>query len=425
MTDEGEKDLELMANMESMFNKLGKTVYDSNGSIKNTYDLLGELAEVYPTLTAAEKAYVTETIAGKFQAQNAAAILNNWKTAVDATATALNSQGSAAKENAKVLDSIEGKISKFDSAFQDLSRNIISSDLIKWFVDFGTSVLKIANSDFVKFNAKALAVFGILKIGNSLFKTLSEKVLLYNVANSKLIKSLVYLKNGESGLGKYLYNNVAGYKTLTATEKQKQIQDVATTASTVALNAALSIGALLITGGIAAWQHYKQKQEEAAQSALENAKKANEEIKSLDDLASQVTSLRETLDDSSSSYKDSKKAREDLISIQEDLIKNYGDEAKGIDLVSGSVDEQIKKLKELKAEYAKEQLKDRESDFTTAKEKVSGKNKYTRDIEDLFNFRGTKLTSEMKDILKEYGKVTEALGEVDWTTESVEKSKRC
>lgn len=64
MNDEGEKDFELMSKMESLFNKLGTTVYDSNGELKNTYELLGELAKVYPSLTNEQKSFVTETIAG-------------------------------------------------------------------------------------------------------------------------------------------------------------------------------------------------------------------------------------------------------------------------------------------------------------------------------------------------------------------------
>lgn len=64
MNDEGEEDLELMSKMESLFNKLGTTVYDSNGELKNTYELLSELAEVYPSLTNEQKSFVTETIAG-------------------------------------------------------------------------------------------------------------------------------------------------------------------------------------------------------------------------------------------------------------------------------------------------------------------------------------------------------------------------
>lgn len=69
MTDEGEKNLELQANLEEMFNKLGLTLWNTDGSLKNTYTILKDLSEVYPTLTAEQKAYVTEQIAGKYQAQ--------------------------------------------------------------------------------------------------------------------------------------------------------------------------------------------------------------------------------------------------------------------------------------------------------------------------------------------------------------------
>ncbi len=64
MNDEGEEDLELQAQMEELFNKLGVSVYNANGELKNTYDILDTLAPVYENLTAAEKSYVTETIAG-------------------------------------------------------------------------------------------------------------------------------------------------------------------------------------------------------------------------------------------------------------------------------------------------------------------------------------------------------------------------
>lgn len=69
MNDEGEEDLELTAKMEELFNKLGISVYDANGELRNTYEILGTLAEVYPTLTTEAKAFTTETIAGKYQAQ--------------------------------------------------------------------------------------------------------------------------------------------------------------------------------------------------------------------------------------------------------------------------------------------------------------------------------------------------------------------
>ena len=59
MTDEGEENLELQANLEKTFNKLGLTLWNTDGSLKNTYTILKDLSEVYPTLTAEQKAYVT------------------------------------------------------------------------------------------------------------------------------------------------------------------------------------------------------------------------------------------------------------------------------------------------------------------------------------------------------------------------------
>lgn len=186
MDNEGEKSLELQAQMEGLFNKLGVSVYDANGELKNTYEILGTLAEVYPKLTTEEKAYVTETIAGKHQAQNAAAILNNWKTAVEATATAMNSQGSAAKENERVLDSIQGHLQKLKSAWEELSTTVVDSDLIKTVVDLGTALLNFANSGIGQFIIKAgLAVgaIALLKAGyNALTRSAIKYIAIQNLA---------------------------------------------------------------------------------------------------------------------------------------------------------------------------------------------------------------------------------------------------
>ena len=179
MNDEGEKSLELQAQMEGLFNKLGVSVYDANGELKNTYDILGTLAEVYPKLTTEEKAYVTETIAGKHQAQNAAAILNNWKTAVEATATAMNSQGSAAKENERVLDSIQGHLQKLKSAWEELSTTVVDSDLVKMIVDLGTAFLNFANSGIGQFIIKASVAVGTVALLKAGYKALTASMIKY------------------------------------------------------------------------------------------------------------------------------------------------------------------------------------------------------------------------------------------------------
>ena len=367
MDDEGEKNLELMAQMEGLFNKLGKTVYNTDGTLKNTYDLLGELADVYPDLTAAEKAYVTETIAGKYQAQNAAAILSNWKTALEATETAINSQGSALNENGKYLDSIEGKVSNFKSSFEQLSQSFISSDFIKGVVDFGTAILKVANSDFVQFITKAALLFVTLKSVQKTFNSLKTVIAAYSLSNSSLVKSLIYLTKGEAGLGKYLYENMAGYKSLTAAQKRSIIADQAKVASATAVNLALAAGALIITGLITGYQAYKQKQEEARQSSIEAAQTLTEWSEDLKEEENAIKEYRETLASSKSSQEEGTSAKESLIKIQDKLIERYGLEAKGIDLVNGNIDEQIKKLQELQRQEAEDYINKNQKSYNSDK----------------------------------------------------------
>ena len=67
------------------------------------------MAEIWPTLTTNERDYFLLTQAGANQTQNLAAILGNFKTAVSATATALDSMGSAQRENAAYMESLEAE----------------------------------------------------------------------------------------------------------------------------------------------------------------------------------------------------------------------------------------------------------------------------------------------------------------------------
>ena len=186
MNDEGEKDLELQAQMEELFKKLGISVYDANGELKNTYEILETLAPVYKELTNAEKAYVTETIAGKYQAQNAAAILSNWQTAVDATTTALNSNGSAARENANVLDSIQGHLQKLNSAWEQLSKNLFNSNLLKLIIDIGTAFLNAANSGVGQFIIKATFLIVAFKLLRNGFDAVTLKTIKMTAAQVAL-----------------------------------------------------------------------------------------------------------------------------------------------------------------------------------------------------------------------------------------------
>lgn len=84
-------------------------IYDQQGQLLSLYEVLDQVAEIWPTLTKNEQAYYLNQQAGANQTQNLAAILSNFDHAVEATATALDSAGSAAQENARVMESLEAK----------------------------------------------------------------------------------------------------------------------------------------------------------------------------------------------------------------------------------------------------------------------------------------------------------------------------
>ena len=59
--EEGEKIVGFVPQLEQAFSKIGVTLQDSNGQIRNTYDILQDLANVYPTLDQNTKQYIGET----------------------------------------------------------------------------------------------------------------------------------------------------------------------------------------------------------------------------------------------------------------------------------------------------------------------------------------------------------------------------
>ena len=55
--------------------------------------------------------------------------------------TSMDSEGSALAENAKYLESIQGKLDQFKASWQALSTTVINSDWLKHIVDAGTAVI--------------------------------------------------------------------------------------------------------------------------------------------------------------------------------------------------------------------------------------------------------------------------------------------
>ena len=120
---------------------------DSEGQMRSTYDILNEIKDTWDKMSEAQKQSLGLQIAQKNQYEVFASTMENFGAAQDAYKTALNSSGSAMKENEAYAESLEYKIQMLKKAFQDLANSIASSDLLKTVIDMGTALLEFANTD--------------------------------------------------------------------------------------------------------------------------------------------------------------------------------------------------------------------------------------------------------------------------------------
>lgn len=173
----------------AIYSDLGISLKNEEGQLRSTYEILGDLAKQWDKLDSDTQQYIALTSAGSNQVNNFLALMKNFNTAIDATATAYNSVGSAMKENEAYMDSIGAKLNLIKANFQQL----VNGDgglntLIKLILDATNGLLEFANSGLGKvtlvFAALSLTISGVYKnlnvITDSII-TLFGKVIPQNV----------------------------------------------------------------------------------------------------------------------------------------------------------------------------------------------------------------------------------------------------
>ena len=144
-------------------------------TFKSTYQILKELAEVWDDLSDVDTANILELIGGKRNGNVITSLIKNFKIAESAMNTSANdSSGSALKENEKQLESVQGKLNRIETSFQELSNTIIDSGFLKTLIDSGTAILDILDGG-IKSLEQINGIPAIIA-GISGFKTLTQNV---------------------------------------------------------------------------------------------------------------------------------------------------------------------------------------------------------------------------------------------------------
>lgn len=97
---------------------------ESGEQVRPVTNILNDLAGKWTYLSASQQQNIAVQIAGRNQLSRFLALMNGYDTAVSATTTALNSQGSAVRENQAYMDSYEAKLNKMKNSFTELAQSI-------------------------------------------------------------------------------------------------------------------------------------------------------------------------------------------------------------------------------------------------------------------------------------------------------------
>mgnify|MGYP001435368119 CR=1 FL=1 len=171
----------------AIYDKLDISLTGVDGQLRSSFDILTDLSKQWGNLDKNTQNYIALTSAGTNQLNAFLALMNNFSHATDAANTALDSQGSAMRENSAYMESIQAKLSQLQSTFQDFANNVITSDLAKAVLDLGNGLLQIANTDLgqivtqivlltgLGWGATSLTkALGIFKVGIEQFKILGQ-----------------------------------------------------------------------------------------------------------------------------------------------------------------------------------------------------------------------------------------------------------
>lgn len=208
-------------------------IMKDDNTFKSTYEQMTELAEVYPKLTDGQRAYLQYVIAGQRQGNIFSGIMANMEEGISAYETALNSAGSAQKEQAIYMQSIQGRLNEFKNTVSELWVNSIDSDFIKGTVSGATELISVLSQMIEKFGTMPTIITlasASLVAFNSKFRDMSNSMLQVIPGYGKLTTAI-------NGYSDKLKVNVEHIQRQIIKQKELQAEALKTGNSTVGMGA--------------------------------------------------------------------------------------------------------------------------------------------------------------------------------------------
>lgn len=408
---------EKLSDVETTLSKVGINLRKDMTEYNSVSDVLDALAAKWSSLTEVQQKAISQAVSGKQYNNFFNAMMENYDRVQKYTDVAANSDGQGEQKFDLYLEGLEAKTNSLKASLESLSSSVISRDLYAGFLDgskavvdftektgllkgalagLGTAGATYALSQLVSMATSATKEFSNLSNALKMVKA-AESAGTFDTSN---MASLINLTKGLSESQTKLVlsstalsdaQRVAVLMGQGMSEAQAQAaiasmglataEGTATTA-TVSLSSALSglmstllanplvLIAASVTAVVTAFNAYKNSIAEAVDKAQEAGNTWNDNNTSLQDNIDKITELRTALDNGTLSEEDAYQAKSDLLEIQQSLVDSYGDQVKGIDLVTGSLGQQISKLKELSTEESKRFLNENKKGVEEAEKQM-------------------------------------------------------
>lgn len=376
----------------------GFDILSSDGkTIKSTYEIMKGIAAVWDDMSDVDQAALLELIAGKTRAQGVSALLSNWEQVDKVLQTIAEDEGTALRNNEEKLNTIQGRITKFTNASQQLASDAFNIEALKSFVSFGTEAVNILDKiikqlgviptiigaiggvasvrsggvfngiqssfaetlDKIQWSRKAKAFnkvnFGYSQIGA--FKSIVDKE-----GVDQAIASMGKLKNAEKEVLQWMasnqiYDQNKAIKALGGgfDSASKKVTGFGAKAASTFSNIGNAIAGFAVSAGIAfgiqalisvvdeAINH-QSRLEASTKSYGQEAKRASSEM---NEFIASIDKQKAVISDHNSSIEQVTNARTELHKIQEQMIETYGTESNTIAAVTSAIKEQTDATKEL------------------------------------------------------------------------------
>lgn len=338
-----------MSDAEAALKSVGVSVRGADGDLRDISDTLDNLNEVWGTLNHSQRSYVAEMAAGVRQKNIFEAAMDSYNKALQLEQDALNSDGTAMKINEKRADSINGKMEKLSATMTQLYSDAMPEEAIEGMIDFATAVAKVVDN-FGLFQG-ALSSLGV-------------------VGGAKIISTIA--------------SNWTGLLS--------------------AITSPLGIGTIAVGGAVAAISAYQK----SVSEMVESAKQAGDEWESgqenLQGQIDKISELRTALDSGTLSEQEAASAKSELLSMQESLSESYGSQVAGIDLINGSLTEQIALLDQVSQKQAEQFQNENKKGIEKAQKEIEkDRHTYLGQFYDNGSQESEAIKKSIKDLQDKYG----------------------